>query len=136
MMGESPTRPNRFMLVPPVDVPAARLPALSSATAPTVPNFRSSAGTRPDFPLSARAFSGKYRSLAGVEERRILHHSDRGFDGVETGSSPRENLVARAQRDRQGVDVGLLHLRRHVLPQNRAGATVDHHREIGCGCCY
>src|SRR5947208_4161174 len=37
MIGESPTRPNRLFVVPPVDVPAARLPLMSSATAPTVP---------------------------------------------------------------------------------------------------
>src|SRR5205807_9240750 len=37
MIGESPTRPYCLFVVPPVDVPAARLPAASSATAPTVP---------------------------------------------------------------------------------------------------
>src|SRR6185436_2728059 len=42
MTGESPTRPNSLLVVPPVDVPAARLPSRSSATAPTVPYFFSS----------------------------------------------------------------------------------------------
>jgi len=36
MMGESPTRPAFLFVVPPVEVAAARLPFLSSATAPTV----------------------------------------------------------------------------------------------------
>src|SRR5688572_19368035 len=39
MIGASPTRPYCLSVMPPVDVPAARLPALSTATAPTVPNF-------------------------------------------------------------------------------------------------
>ena len=39
--GESPTRPNFLLVMPPVEVPAARLPIWSSATAPTVPNFSS-----------------------------------------------------------------------------------------------
>src|SRR3954470_3699276 len=34
--GESPTRPGSLLAVPPVDVPAARHPARSSATQPTV----------------------------------------------------------------------------------------------------
>ena len=42
--GTSPTRPQRFAVVPPVEVPAARWPWLSRATAPTVPNFRSFSG--------------------------------------------------------------------------------------------
>ena len=37
MMGESPTRPGRLLVMPPVEVAAARLPAPSRATAPTVP---------------------------------------------------------------------------------------------------
>jgi hypothetical protein len=37
MMGESPTRPHRLLVSPPVDVAAARLPLRSTATAPTVP---------------------------------------------------------------------------------------------------
>ena len=37
MTGESPTRPGILLVNPPVDVAAARLPAASSATAPTVP---------------------------------------------------------------------------------------------------
>lgn len=39
IIGESPIRPNRLLVIPPVDVPAAILPWESSATAPTVPNF-------------------------------------------------------------------------------------------------
>src|SRR5438045_3166796 len=46
MMGESPTRPYCLLLMPPVDVPAARLPSLSSATQPTVPNLCSSDSLR------------------------------------------------------------------------------------------
>ena len=53
--GESPTRPNRLLVRPPVDVAAARLPARSSATAPTVPYF-SSSGAAPA--LSAAAAAG------------------------------------------------------------------------------
>ncbi len=37
MMGESPTRPRIFIIMPPVEVPAARFPYPSSATQPTVP---------------------------------------------------------------------------------------------------
>ena len=37
MFGESPMRPGSLPVTPPVDVPAARLPWLSSATQPTVP---------------------------------------------------------------------------------------------------
>jgi len=37
MMGESPTRPWRLFVIPPVEVAAARSPAASNATAPTVP---------------------------------------------------------------------------------------------------
>ena len=37
--GESPIRPHCLLLIPPVEVPAAMFPNLSSATAPTVPNF-------------------------------------------------------------------------------------------------
>ena len=37
MIGESPMRPQRLLVMPPVDVAAARLPFLSRATAPTVP---------------------------------------------------------------------------------------------------
>ena len=36
-IGESPTRPNSLAVRPPVEVAAARLPWLSSATQPTVP---------------------------------------------------------------------------------------------------
>ena len=36
-MGESPIRPYRLLVIPPVDVPAAKLPCWSRATAPTVP---------------------------------------------------------------------------------------------------
>ena len=32
-------RPQRLPVIPPVEVPAAMLPCISSATAPTVPNF-------------------------------------------------------------------------------------------------
>src|SRR5690242_8282918 len=35
--GESPTRPGSLPCIPPVDVPAARSPRTSRATAPTVP---------------------------------------------------------------------------------------------------
>src|SRR6218665_3639347 len=42
MSGESPTRPTRLLVMPPVEVAAARWPCMSSATAPTVPNFLSS----------------------------------------------------------------------------------------------
>jgi len=38
-MGESPIRPKRLLVIPPVDVAAARLPYESRATAPTVPIF-------------------------------------------------------------------------------------------------
>jgi len=34
--GESPTRPTRFAVIPPVEVPAAKFPSESSTTAPTV----------------------------------------------------------------------------------------------------
>src|SRR3984885_10063445 len=37
MIGESPTRPWRLLVMPPVEVAAARSPLASSATAPTVP---------------------------------------------------------------------------------------------------
>src|SRR5258705_2797347 len=83
-----------------------------------------------------RAFRGETRPLPGVEERRVLHPSDRGFDGVETASSPRQYLVAGAKSDRESVDVRLLHLRGHVLTEDGTGTAVDHHREIGRGCCY
>src|SRR5947207_10824995 len=43
MIGESPTRPGRLLVIPPVEVAAARFPSPSSATAPTVP---CAAGTR------------------------------------------------------------------------------------------
>src|SRR5437763_1729026 len=46
MIGESPMRPHRLFCVPPVEVPAARLPCWSSATAPTVPNLCSSGTSR------------------------------------------------------------------------------------------
>ena len=36
MIGESPMRPQRLFVMPPVEVAAARLPFLSRATAPTV----------------------------------------------------------------------------------------------------
>src|SRR5947209_8509799 len=39
IIGESPILPNLLFEVPPVEVPAPRLPARSSATAPTVPNL-------------------------------------------------------------------------------------------------
>jgi hypothetical protein len=39
MIGASPTRPQRLPVVPPVEVPAAMLPCVSSATTPTVPNW-------------------------------------------------------------------------------------------------
>src|SRR4029453_6212450 len=42
MVGQSPTRPQRFPVVPPVDVPAATLPFMSSAATPTVPFLPSS----------------------------------------------------------------------------------------------
>jgi hypothetical protein len=41
MLGESPMRPKALLVMPPVDVPAAIVPFLSIATAPTVPNFES-----------------------------------------------------------------------------------------------
>ena len=41
MIGLSPTLPYFFLLIPPVDVAAAKLPNLSRATAPTVPYFGS-----------------------------------------------------------------------------------------------
>ena len=44
--GESPTRPKRLSAMPPVEVAAARLPAWSSATAPTVPSLPSSFARR------------------------------------------------------------------------------------------
>ncbi len=37
MMGLSPTRPSAWPVIPPVDVAAATRPAVSRATAPTVP---------------------------------------------------------------------------------------------------
>ena len=37
MIGESPTLPQRFPVMPPVDVPAARCPRRSSTATPTVP---------------------------------------------------------------------------------------------------
>src|ERR1035438_4295063 len=45
MMGESPTRPHLFACVPPVEVPAARFPARSRATTPTVPYLCASGGS-------------------------------------------------------------------------------------------
>jgi hypothetical protein len=39
MIPLSPTLPNFLFVRPPVDVPAAKLPYLSKATAPTVPIF-------------------------------------------------------------------------------------------------
>src|SRR5439155_25053510 len=41
-IGESPTRPYFLFVRPPVEVPAARLPCVSSATQPTVPKCCSS----------------------------------------------------------------------------------------------
>jgi hypothetical protein len=41
MMGESPIRPQRLPVSPPVEVAAAVRPFRSTATAPTVPYFRS-----------------------------------------------------------------------------------------------
>mgnify|MGYP003346837183 CR=1 FL=1 len=43
MIGESPTRPYFLFVSPPVDVPAAGLPCLSSATQPTLPFLSCSA---------------------------------------------------------------------------------------------
>lgn len=41
MIGESPILPYFLLVSPPVEVAEAKLPKLSQATAPTVPNFLS-----------------------------------------------------------------------------------------------
>src|SRR6218665_2205900 len=76
MSGESPTRPTRLLVMPPVEVAAARWPCMSSATAPTVPNFWSSSSgglvmAGPSWWVSARAPSrtrDRWRRGGGVLE--------------------------------------------------------------------
>src|SRR2546422_896702 len=122
MIGESPTRPYRFISVPPVDVPAARFPALSRATAPTVPKWFSSPGSAVVFPLSALA-------LAASNPRH------RRSDCIEPAATALQALVSGTQRNRKSVDVRLSHPRRHAGREDRSRTAVDHHYVGGCGCC-
>ncbi len=39
IIGESPILPHFLLVIPPVEVPAAKFPFISIATHPTVPNF-------------------------------------------------------------------------------------------------
>src|SRR5260370_268403 len=65
MMGESPTRPAFLFVVPPVEVAAARLPFLSSATAPTVP-CRSRSVTMNFFPPTPASFRSLFHFLQSL----------------------------------------------------------------------
>ncbi len=64
MMGESPTRPQRLPVMPPVEVAAARLPCRSSATAPTVPKASSSFSRA----MAPRRLRSSWRCRAGVRK--------------------------------------------------------------------
>ncbi len=60
-IGESPTRPGNFLAVPPVLVPAARLPRESSTTQPTVPMEGESSGTRISSWTCTREIVGRHK---------------------------------------------------------------------------
>src|SRR3546814_10738416 len=54
-IGESPTRPQRLPVTPPVEVAAATWPCASRATAPTVPYFMSTSNALPPDALDRKS---------------------------------------------------------------------------------
>ena len=145
MMGESPTRPTCLLVSPPVEVAAARLPARSSATAPTVPlgsAFGGAGGALAgralhllQFVLTLRGaevfrrhqhdalFQGELLGALADQQhvRALVHHQarqiDRVLDVAYGGHRPRTRPVA--------VHDGGIELRIPVRVEHRAAAGIE-----------
>ena len=66
-------------------------------------------------------------ALPRVEQRTVLHDPDCRFNCVETAAAALQNLVSGTQGNRQSVDVGFFHHRRHAGAKDRPGTAVDDH---------
>src|SRR5438876_2578915 len=98
MMGESPTRPRCLSVSPPVEVAAARCPAPSSATAPTVPLPGGLAACSRS--LSARRASSSSRSRASVRKYPRGTSATRSEEHTSELQSP-VHLVCRLLPDKE-----------------------------------
>ena len=110
MMGESPTRPQRLPVMPPVEVAAATLPWASSATAPTVPK-------------ATRSFSFSAEPREQPMQLLLAHRRAEVFVGDQLHAlQPREFLGACAHEH---------HVRRVIHDQARERDRVLHMLEPG-----
>ena len=97
MMGESPTRPKRLLVRPPVEVAAARLPFESSATAPTVPTVPDDLSSRLTAPTSVTRCNASgnvdaviFQDSFGTALSPILAESFRSTTSFHTTGGPNE----------------------------------------------
>jgi hypothetical protein len=79
-----------------------------------------------------RTGGGEDRPFASVEQRVILENPNRRFDGIETRAATLEDRVSTRHGEAQRRDVRGFTLRRHVLPEDGTGATMNDERDWRC----
>ena len=68
----------------------------------------------------------EHGTLASVEQGRILHHHNRGNNGINAGAACLQDRVASGQRLCKRLHIRLLPFRCSLVPLHGSGATVNH----------
>ena len=103
MMGESPTRPQRLPVMPPVEVAAARLPSASSATAPTVPKATRSFSFSAEPPQQAMQLPLPHRRAEILVGDHLHALQPREFFGAGAHQHDVRRVVHDQARERDGI---------------------------------